>query len=195
MKRRLNLFTQRSGSRQIVSYYGLIRKISLIVSGIGFVVLIAVGFAYYYLTNEKKTVDADSSSYSRYILLNESFSKQIQQFVFKYNTLQSYLKEDADSYYYYEKMSGIFDKTNASEQLETFAVNNSREAEITIKFSDYNDALSFIEDLETSLFSDNFEQIAIAGFSVVQQNQEGYQLTLDGVFRSSDAADATTRSN
>lgn len=195
MKRRLNLFTQRSGSRQIVSYYGLIRKISLIVSAVGFIVLIAVGFAYYYLSNEKKAIDADAASYSRYILLNESFSKQIQQFVFKYNTLKSYLKEDADSYKYYETVNGIFEKTKSSEKLETFSVNNSREAELTINFSDYNDALSFIEDLETSIFSDNFEQISIAGFSVIQQNQDGYQLTLDGVFRSSDAADSTTRSD
>ncbi|QQS43580.1 hypothetical protein IPM65_05520 [Candidatus Roizmanbacteria bacterium] len=193
MKRRLNLFTQRSRSRQIVSYYGLIRKISLIVSGVGFIILIAVGFTYYYLLQEKQTVDSDSASYHRYILLNESFSKQIQQFVFKYNALQSYLKEDAHSYDYYEKTIGIFEKTAAAEALETFSVNNSREAEITINFSDYNDALSFIEELETPLFSDSFERIAIAGFSVVQENQEGYQLTLDGVFISPDAD--TTRSD
>jgi len=186
MKRRLNLFTQRSSSRQIVSYYGLIRKISLSVSIVGFVLLLAVGGTYYYLVQEKKKIDSEFTSFNRYILLNESFSKQIQQFVFKYTTLQSYMKEDAKSYTYYEKILEIFDQTTATESLESFGIDNNREAEITINFSDYNDALSFIEDLETPIFSDNFEQIAIAGFSVVQQNQEGYQLTLDGVFKSLD---------
>jgi len=169
-----------------VSYYGLIRKISLSVSIVGFVLLLAVGGTYYYLVQEKKKIDSEFTSFNRYILLNESFSKQIQQFVFKYTTLQSYMKEDAKSYTYYEKILEIFDQTTATESLESFGIDNNREAEITINFSDYNDALSFIEDLETPIFSDNFEQIAIAGFSVVQQNQEGYQLTLDGVFKSLD---------
>lgn len=183
MKRRLNLFTQRSSSRQIVSYYGLIRKVLLIVSFVGFIVLVAVGFGYYYLTLEKSKIDSSVASYNRYVLLNESFSKRIQQFVFKYNTLQSYLKEDAKSYAYYSKTLEIFNQTAASESLTNFAVNNLRETEITINFSDYNEALSFIEELETALFSDNFETISIAGFSVVQENQEGYQLTLDGVYK------------
>lgn len=190
MKRRLNLFTQRSSSRQIVSYYGLIRKVSMIVSLVGFLLMLGAGGAYYYFAQEKKKIESEFSSYNRYILLNEAFSKQIQQFVFKYQALQSYLKEDAQSHMYYKKTLEIFEQTPSSENLESFAVNNNRETSITIHFLDYNDALSFIENLETKMFSDTFDQISIAGFSVVQQNQDNYQLTLDGVFKLIDT-DAT----
>ncbi len=184
MKRRLNLFSQRSSSKKVVTYYVLARRIALWTFGVSLVVLLLVGGTFIYLRREKNAVDTSIKNYNRYILLNQSFSKEIQRFVFKYNTVQSYMDEDANSFQYYSILKEIFSKTSPEEQLMSFMVNNARETSISVNFSSYEGALQFIEELETPLFQDSFEQISIAGFNVVQQNQEGYLLTIEGIFTS-----------
>lgn len=182
MKRRLNLFAQRTSSKKVLSYYVIARRASLIFFGILVLIVSILGGSFFYFNNQLKKIESDTVTYKRYILGNETFSRQIQEFVFKYKILRSYLKDDARSYEYYTVLLDLLNRTAASEILTSFSVDKTQNTEFTLQFSSYDDAILFVEELESPMIFEVFSTIKLDGLDLSPQATDDYQLSLSGTF-------------
>lgn len=182
MKRRLNLFDQRKSTKKAVSYVTLLRKISFWLFLTLIVVVLGLGGTFLYLRYQENQLVEKQQSLSQYIAANQEFSQEIQHFLFKFETLKVYLQQDAQSYQYFAKLLGVLNTTTSQENLTLFEINNARESTIGIEFLSYEDAMIFIDAIETPLFQDVFESITLEGFDAVAENQNAYNLTLKGTF-------------
>ncbi|MBP9691410.1 hypothetical protein KBD81_05000 [Candidatus Woesebacteria bacterium] len=183
MKRRLNLFSQRSATKKVVSYYVLARKVALIVFIGLIIIMIFLGGTFFYFNIELTKLESSQQKYERYIAGNKVFSQEIQQFVYKYKKLTSYMDSDAKSYAFYVRLAELLSQTKSNEVLNSFSIDNTRETTFELSFASYEDAMTFVEELETPLILDVFEKITLSGLDVVKTSDASYELSLSGTFK------------
>jgi|GEM_PF-1923530 len=183
MKRRLNLFTQQASAKHIVNYYAVARKIAL--SFFLFCILIAfslIGY-FFYLSNQRDSIKRSAQNYSLFILSNEQFSVQIQEFVFKYKILTGYISQDAQAYRYYLRLAKLIQDTPPPAKISSFSIDSTRVTSIILTFNSYEEAILFVNQMEQPVFLDVFETITLEGFDITSTSTTSYQLSLSGIFK------------
>ncbi len=182
MKRRVNLFARREQTSQLTLRFSQVLKGGLIGGAIMVLVLTLFIGGFFILNDQFGSAQNSLSQIKRYILLNQGFSQQIREFNFKHSALQSFLEQDAEGYLYYDLLKGLFEKTQAREQLIEFSIDNSQKVSFSVQFENYEDALLFIQEIEAPSFTEPFQSLSIGSFSVMNSGDSLYELTLDGVF-------------
>lgn len=169
MKRRINLlsitFTKRKFSEQIGAY----RLRALFLLGVCIIAGIVEFFIYTYLQNQIKINELSKTTLEQYVGSNESFEKKIKYFFYKYNLLNTYLKEDANGYIFYNRVKDLIAQTAPTAQITSFSYKNNGETSFTLQFDSYNDASGFIASLESPVYLDVFQFVQIQGFDAADR--------------------------
>jgi len=182
MKRRVNLFARREQTSQLSLRFSQVQKGGIIGGVVLVIGLVVVMGGYLFLNAKHSSAQESLNQVKRYILLNQSFSQQIREFNFKYSALQSFLQEDAKGYQYYDILLSLFEKTQANERLTDFSIDNKQSVSFSVQFEQYEDALLFIQEIESPSFTDAFQSLSIGSFSVLNAGDSEYTLILHGVF-------------
>lgn len=182
MKRRINLlsinFTKRELS-EVVMGFRMKALISLIV-------LIILGVAEYsvlsYMRSETGKFAITEQGLEKYLVDNDDIDQRLKYFFYKYDLLNTYLKEDANGYAHYARVNQLISENAQDAQISTFSYKNNGETTFTVDFPSYTEASSFIEQLETPVFLEAFQFIRLEGFEAIETNAESFSITIFAQF-------------
>lgn len=182
MRHRVNLFSSRAETTPLSKKMARYRLVSVLVGlALLFGLVLSVGI-YAYADYRLKAVDTSSQSTQRYIQKYDAFSTQIAQFVEQYAAFQTYLAADVYGYQYLTRLQALFQNTQVVETLDSFMVGADRDTNFTVSFSSYEDAISFLTEVESAPFAETFQSLSMDSFSVIANNDEQYTLSFSGEF-------------
>ena len=182
MKKRIDLFSQRITSKQLVDYLRHVRVYSLTLFIVQLVIIILLSVLFLYFSSLTDRLSEKKSTYNRYIVLNTPFVQDLRRFAVKFSLLKETLKDDARSYTYYNHLKTIISKAPAKGEILDFSIDNTQKIEFTIQVSTYEDAIAFIEYSENPSFLENFTVITLNEFQIDAGENSSYDLAYSGSF-------------
>lgn len=183
MKKRLNLFSQRSAPKEKANFYKTAKVTAISLFAFLTIAILVLAFLFFYYNNKLEKVKLSKKNYGDYILANEDFSREIQLFVYKYKILKSSLEKDSNNSDYYFKLKELLAAIPVEKKLVAFELNNDREVIFSLNFSSYSQAVEFIDWIEKKEFKDNFESLTVEGFDVVDKNNTGFEVVIKGIYK------------
>lgn len=182
MKKRIDLFSQRISSKELIDYLRKVRIYALY-GFIGLLCLIVIlSSVYLFITSVEKKLTEKRSTYNRFIVLNTPFVQDLRRFAVKFSLLKTMLKDDARSYAYYTHLAAIVSLSPVQGEIKDFRINNLQETEFSLRFKAYDDAINFIEYSERPAFLEYFTRLTVNEFTIDGKEEEYYDLVYSGVF-------------
>ncbi len=187
-KKRINLIINREDYQKYEQYFFYL-KISVFVLSIIFF----ISFLSIFINLNNKTKLANQLKSQKISLLQylnnktENFAK-INYIEKKYQDLNLFLKEDANSSTYYNILDLALKESSQAAILKNFKINKNREVEFKISFNDFQSLKNFFQFIETPKFLSNFETISLKNLSIIGQkeenedNKKNYELNFVGKF-------------
>ncbi len=129
------------------------------------------------LTNQKQ-------SYLQLLKNKEDDEAKLLYIQEKYRSLETFLKDDANSLPYYNLLNTALSRSSESASLKSFLIEKNREAIFTVTFADINNLLSFFRFIESEEFLKNFEWVSLKSYTAVgdSKTKENYELAFTGKF-------------
>ena len=183
MKRYINLFTQQASQKKSVVIIRRMKKIGTIVVAILICVLGIEWAGYFYLNAQIASSNTRNESYKRVITQNQSLDKKIALFIYKYQQLQQFIKEDAEVTTYYELLLGLLGNLGGKASVDMFVIKNDQTTEFTLVFPTYEDVIEFLSIMERESFSTYFDILSLDNFVIDRNNSEEYTLQFKGKFK------------
>lgn len=102
----------------------------------------------------------------------------------KYQNVQTYLKDDANSLPYYNLLNSALSQSTGSATLKSFLISKNRDASFTVSFANLDELLSFFRFIESDNFLKNFEKVSLKNFSAIGDSKlkQNFELAFDGRF-------------
>lgn len=184
-KTSINLIINREDYRKYENYFVYI-KILLSV----FTVIFFILFLILFTVIRSKSTQESNLIFQKESLLNilkgkTSDEVKINYIEKKYQSLNTYLKDDAFSSPYYALLASAIQESSEAAKLKTFEINKDRDVVFTIAFTDFSELMNFFRFIESKTFLENFETISLRSFSVIgatELQQENYELSFKGRF-------------
>lgn len=119
---------------------------------------------------------------------NGEIQGNIVFFVNKKEQLKKFLLDDAHFEIYYDTLNEAIANSQTGARLVNFSLNISRETTFIIGFSNFDSSQRLLEYIEGKAFLDNFEQLTLRQFAIVdslpgQSGNTAFQLTFSGKFK------------
>lgn len=185
MKNRINLFKQKP-KLDFISIHAA--KFKAYLTGAGVFVFIA----FLLLINQVFLLDLlqrdlikKKETYLKYLLDEKETEANMRYFKSKQTQLNTFLKNDANFLPYYEVLLSSIGETNANAVLDTIDIDKNRETRFIVKFTNDGEMLTFLNNIESENFLENFISLSLQNFSLNKQVSKSskYQLELRGVFK------------
>ncbi|PIZ63329.1 hypothetical protein COY16_02295 [Candidatus Roizmanbacteria bacterium CG_4_10_14_0_2_um_filter_39_13] len=183
MKRRINLFSQRIDNQTAKRYLRTGQRVTYGVLLFGVIALMVLFGTYIFLNKNLADLKTKKNTYERYILTNQSFNQDIQNFVQKFSLLKTYIKTDANGYSYYRALISILEPAGIADNIDTFSIDNNQDLDYSIKVSTYEEGIQVLEFFERPDVLEHFNSLTLESFNITQ-NEVEYTMTFNGVMKS-----------
>lgn len=184
-KTSINLIINREDYKKYENYFVYL-KIVLTIFTIFFFILFIILFTIIKTKSDKESnLLLQKESLINILKDKTSDEVKINYIEKKYQSLNTYLKDDAFSSPYYALLSSALQESSEAAKLKTFEINKDRDVVFTIAFTDFSELMSFFRFIESKIFLENFETISLRSFSVIgatELQQENYELSFNGRF-------------
>lgn len=187
-KKRINLIINREDYQKYEQYFFYLKIFVFVLS-----IMFFISFLSIFINLNNKTKLANQLKSQKISLLQylnnktENFAK-INYIEKKYQDLNLFLKEDANSSTYYNILDLALKESSQAAVLKNFKINKNREVEFKISFNDFQSLKNFFQFIETPKFLSNFETISLKNLSIIGQkeenedNKKNYELNFVGKF-------------
>ena len=167
----INLFTQDFNSEVLIILLKRIKSIafSLLILSIVSIVFELVGL--WFVGSQLASSETTYQTLTKFIQSNSNFDRKIKYFIYKKNLINTYLKEDAQGYLYYEKLKAILAILAPYTTLEEFEFDNTKTANFKVSFLKYEDLLSFLNTIESKEFLQNFTYVTVSEFNPYESSE------------------------
>lgn len=182
MKRRINLFSQRIDNQTAKRYLRYGKRVTYGVLLFGVVSLMVFFGTYVFLNKNLADLKTKKNSYSRYILVNQSFNQEIQHFVHKFSLLKTYISTDAEGYRYYQSLLSIVEPVGMTDNIESFSIENTHEVNFSLFASTYEEGIQTLAFFERPEVLKHFDSLTLESFDI-SQNIAKYSLNFNGVMK------------
>lgn len=185
-KKRINLIINREDYQKYEQYFFYLR-----ISFFILLIIFFISFLFIFINlNHKKKLENQlmfqKASLLQYLNAHtENFAK-INYIEKKYNDLNLFLKDDANSSTYYTILDLALKESSETAILKNFKINKDREVEFKISFNDFQSLRNFFQFIEKPIFLKNFETISLKNLSIIGQKdnneKKNYELNFVGKF-------------
>ena len=185
MKNRINLFKQKP---QLDFVTINASKIKTYLTGGGVMIFLL----FLFLMNQVFLLDAQQQdllkkkeTYLKYLLDEKDIEANMRYFKSKQTQLNKFLKEDANFHPYYEVLLNSIGETSSNAVLDTIDIDKNRTTRFVVKFTNDEEMLAFLNNIESEGFLKNFISLSLQNFSLNKQASKTsrYELELKGVFK------------
>ncbi|MCS6956395.1 MAG: hypothetical protein NZM02_00915 [Patescibacteria group bacterium] len=184
-KKSINLIINREDYQKYEDFFLVFKKI---VFGLFFLFFIILFYFLIIINSLNKKIELlNLEKISVLKIINENTEKYVKlnYLKTKYFDLKNFLKEDSNSSPYYSLLSNALAESSESAIIKEFNINNKREVDFTIGFSDFLSLRNFFQFIESDVFLKNFENISLKNFLVIgatENEKENYELSFYGKF-------------
>ncbi|MCS7093392.1 MAG: hypothetical protein NZL96_03135 [Patescibacteria group bacterium] len=185
-KRAINLIVNREDYQKYEYGFKLIRYLTIalfliILSFFFLIMFILENFNAKIETLRKKKIEllADSNR-------NQEYRVKIAYLINHYYKLKDFLKNDANSFFYYSLLNQTLKATSDSQvMIREFSINKDRQFNFVVSFADFESLRNFFRFIESKEFLKNFESITLREFLVIgktERDEGKFQLSFHGQF-------------
>lgn len=179
MKRRINLFSQRKENQTILNVFRYGIRATFGVLAFGAIILLVIVGSYLYFNIRIRDLSNKKVTYEKYILSHTGFSQDIEHFVTKYRVLQNHLSTDANGYAYLEKFKSILEPLGLNQTIESFEIDNQRNASFSVSVGQYEEGLRILALFEDPNILEEFESLQLDSFKISDRTAK-YSLFFNG---------------
>lgn len=185
MKSRINLFKQKP---QLDFFSVNAPRLKAYLTGGGVLVFLFFLFLMknvFSLDAQQQDLIKKKETYLKYLLEEKEIEANMRYFKSKQTQLNTFLKEDANFHPYYEVLVNSIGATSANAVLDTIEIDKNRTTRFVVKFSNDEEMLTFLKNIESEDFLKSFISLSLQNFSLNKQVAKGnrYELELRGVFK------------
>lgn len=185
MKKRINLFKQKP-QLDFISVHAPILKAYL--NGAGVLIFILFLFLMsqvFALNAQQRDLIKKKEIYLKYLLDEKEVEANMRYFKSKQTQLNNFLKDDANFHPYYEVLVNSIGAANANAVLDTIDIDKKRKTRFVVKFTNDEEMLRFLKNIESDDFLKNFVSLSLQNFSLNKQASKStrYELELGGIFK------------
>ncbi|GAB4219120.1 MAG: hypothetical protein Fur009_3650 [Candidatus Microgenomates bacterium] len=185
MKKQINLLTNREDYQKYEELFLYFRKSTYIFLIFFFIILI-----YFLITisNQNKKINLlnlEKTSLLKTINLNAEKYAKLNYLNKKYIDLENFLKNDANSSFYYSILNNSLKDSSEAALIKNFVIDKDRKFEVTIAFNDFSSLRNFFQFIENEKFLKYFEKIFLKNFTIIGttlDKKENYELSFYGIF-------------
>jgi len=186
MKSHVNLFSQRGQNQTIDKYLSIAYKATLGLFSVFIFLIIVIGAYYTYLQSRLVELSKIEQTYDKYLLVNKEFSSNLQEFVFKYQLLKSYLLTDLGGSKHYFGLIQILKLRSVDDNLISFDLNLGGEITFTLLFDSFEESTDFLKFVENPEMLALFDDLQLNTFEIdfnSNSNSKSYELTFKGIMK------------
>lgn len=180
----ISRFDYQEAERRIMIFRNSVLGLSLFI-----LVLVSASFFFLGTLNSKiKSLEARKAQLTSSTNQKINREEELNYVARKVDLMDTYLKNDAHSLPYYNLLLDAMGPSTESARLTGFVINNKRDTEFEVTFTNLNDMLSFFKTVESEVFLKNFETLTLGNFESKNSRLESsaqvksYVLTLHGRF-------------
>jgi hypothetical protein len=186
MKKRINLLSRHKNvgiSEELAQRVRLIGTIIGIVLFLGFISTVVLQIL---LFQENQKLLEEKRGLLEYLLQNKPYETKFAYFNTKTAQMKKYLQDDAEFYPYYTLLNNLLNTASQGAALQKMNIDKNKFTQFSIKFNSLENAYTFIRYLESPFFLDNFNDLTLNSFSLIQTDNsiaKNYELTFSGKFK------------
>lgn len=184
-KKYINLIVNREDYQKYEEYFFIFRKIVFVLFGIFFIISFYFFLSIRSLNKKIEILNLEKTTILRFINQNTEKYAKLNYLKGKYIDLKNFLKDDANSSFYYSILNDALKESSESAIIKEFNINKNREVDFKIGFSNFSELRSFFKFIESDIFLKNFEKIFLKNFTVIgktEEREENYELSFYGKF-------------
>lgn len=165
--------------QKIEKYFIQLRSIVLVFS-----VFIFIGVSLFYLIIRQKNQRLDSLLEKKKVLLESLQNKKDNEAKLiyahkKYEAMTEFLKDDALFAPYYDRLSSTLTISTESSQIRSFAIDQQRNIQFKINFTNYQKMTEFFKFIESDKFLKDFESLSLKSFSALNSSTSSESANID----------------
>ncbi|MFA9288591.1 MAG: hypothetical protein ACEQSA_01795 [Weeksellaceae bacterium] len=182
MKKHVNLILQRQASSGPTEWMKRIRSAAVVLCVFFAIVIIIEILAVVFMQRKVANLENTKKVSSQYLLRNKELEQKIEFFLYKYNLLKTYLEDDAEVYSYYNLLLTLLTTIEVDATLTQFNMDSTNLANFSLTFDSYEDAIKFVDLVESPAFLNYFETLQLNNFAF-NSSTTSYDLVLIGQFK------------
>jgi hypothetical protein len=185
MKNRINLFKQKP-QLDFISVNAAKFKAYLTSAGVlVFILFLFLMNQVFILDTQQQDLINKKETYLKYLLDEKDIEANMRYFKSKQTQLNKFLKDDANFHPYYEVLVSSIGATSTNAVLDTIDIDKNRSTRFIVKFTNDEEMLSFLKNIESEEFLKNFVSLSLQNFTLNKQTSKSsrYELELRGVFK------------
>lgn len=125
----------------------------------------------------------EKEGYLNQLLARKDSEKKAVYFNDKSSNFLDFLKKDVNFLPYYKRLQEYLPVATSAARIESVTFNNTRDVQMIIAFSKYEDFYDFLSSVETESFLSIFESLTLKSFSINKLETENFKFTLTGRFK------------
>lgn len=184
---RTNLLVSKRGYSDILKYFKIFRISLLIMTIIILLFTIIVGYLIFMQSQKLEELTQEKQKNLQILSTKKEDEVKLIKIANKTQDIETFSKDDANFYPYYEILNQSFSLSTESANIENLNIEKDRKFNFSISFIDIKSLLETFKFIESENFLKNFSTIYLKSLET-QDKQEAkfYRITFEGVFKEID---------
>lgn len=182
MKKRINLFSVKYERLKRERRQRKIRMLATAVGIVFFIVFILIGYLQFRQQKQVQSLNQEKQKYLNFLLENKNDEAKLRVFKAKQASLDRFLKDDANFLPYYQVLKDAIYSSTQSAEVDSIVIDKNRNSEFEVSFGSNPEMISFLNYIETEKFLNNFSNLVLTSFNLIEDEKQGMKRSYKLVF-------------
>ncbi len=184
---RTNLLVSKRGYSDILKYFKVFRISLLIMTIVILLFAFIAGYLIFLQSQELEKLTQEKQKNLQLLSTKKEDEVKLIKIANKTQDLETFSKDDANFYPYYEILNQSFSLSTESAYIENLNIEKDRKFNFSISFTDIKSLLETFKFIESENFLKNFSTIYLKSLETQdRQEVKFYRITFEGVFKEID---------
>lgn len=182
MKKRINLFSVKYERLKRERRHRKIRMLATAVGIVFFIIFILIGYLQFREQKQVQSLNQEKQKYLNFLLENKNDEVKLRVFKAKQSQLDRFLKDDASFLPYYQVLKDAIYSSTRSAEVDSIVIDKNRNTEFEVSFGSNPEMISFLNYIETEKFLNNFSNLVLTSFNLIEDEKQGMKKSYKLVF-------------
>ena len=188
MKKGINLLSKQLKYKKIGTIIVRLRVVLVVLTVFFALLFLSFSVILFRQSQEVNKLISNKRSLLEYLLVNKEVEAKFVFFNNRYQEIKEILKNDVNFLPFYSLLNESLNQASPAPQLKSLVINRDRTVSFALNFIDLPSLLTFLKFGESDNFLDNFDQLILGSFNIVQnsakEKKANYELIFNGKFSS-----------
>lgn len=178
MDNSINLLYKKNNYKRTARLFSILRKITLVVGIITFLLLSSVFYLTIQTTNRYQTLAREKERLLKNLLPKKEQQRKLTVIYEKGAYVSELLKDNPQFVSYIDRLQQLIPVASESAVLNSFSIDTKKNIVSSISFSDSASTLEFIDAVEKKEFLDTFSTLSINSITITGSKQPSGKITV-----------------